>query len=438
MITEKSFHEKKKHVALWGCMCTLFLLVNCNCEEIPDKPLSEKFDENGIVVEKVPIWETDVTGKGFISVNVIPVFHKNIVVVPSEPTENEEMLMALDVETGEEIWSWNDYVEGYDFEEVLSREQLNRKDNIVIYNSNNRYCAINLDDGTTLWKEKRNGSGTSAIQVFENHYYTPYELIQADTLIPILVKGDIYSKRWEKIVEVPIDKIQLFGGFFGVHTATGIYTENNELHAFLAFSENVDLFKGQVFNSYISYNLTREIVDFEKKRIPDTVTHSVSGDPVIIGDMMIINGNETIYGINKYTGEIAWERGDFASGVGDGIFISAGYKDRYFAVNTLGNTRRTLELDPFTGATKWIDVGNGGSTNPALHFLNDVLYFISRGDEFLYAYDINGGKLLWKLKSPDNHEGFMTMQVHKAESAEDEDMLVACSWKNAYRFEPAR
>ena len=26
----------------------------------------------------------------------------------------------------------------------------------------------------------------------------------------------------------------------------------------------------------------------------------------------------------------------------------------------------------------------------ALYFLNDVLYFVSRGDERLYAYDING------------------------------------------------
>ena len=436
MITEKSFLKKKKHAAVWGYMFTLFLLVNCQ-DTIPEEQQEVIVDDNGVVIGQSPMWEFDTSFDEFNNVNFVPIFHDRTVVVPASPAVEKGMMLALDVETGKEIWRWNDYVEGYDFEEVLSREQLNRKDNIVIYSNNNRFCAINLDDGTTLWKEKRNGTGTSAIQVFENHYYAPYELIQSDTLVPILVKGDIYSKNWEKIVEVPIDKIQLFGRFFGLHRATGIYSENNQLHAFLAFSENVDVFKGQAFNSYISYNLTHEIVDFEKKRLPDTVTHSVSDDPVMIGDMMIINGNETIYGINKYTGDIAWERGAFASGTGDGIFISAGYKDRYFAVNHLGSTRRTLELDPLTGVTKWLDVGNGGSAYPPLFFLNDVMYFVSRGDGFLYAYDINGGKLLWKLRRPDD-DGFMTMQVHKAESAEEEDMLVACSWKNAYRFEPAR
>ena len=69
-------------------------------------------------------------------------------------------------------------------------------------------------------------------------------------------------------------------------------------------------------------------------------------------------------------------------------------------------------------------------------FLNDVLYYISRGDGRLYAYDINSGKMLWKLKSPDS-ESFMSMQVHEG-AANEEDMLVACSWKNAYRFAPAR
>ena len=157
----------------------------------------------------------------------------------------------------------------------------------------------------------------------------------------------------------------------------------------------------------------------------------------MIDDIMIMNGDETLYGINKYTGEIVWKRADFKSGTGDGVLVTEGYNGRFFASNILGGTRRTMELDPQTGATKWLDVGNGGSAYPPLYFLNDVMYFISRGDGRIYAYDINGGQLLWKLESPD-HEGFMTMQVHQATGDQDQDMLVACSWKNAFRFEPAR
>ena len=61
----------------------------------------------------------------------------------------------------------------------------------------------------------------------------------------------------------------------------------------------------------------------------------------------------------------------------------------------------------------------------------------ARGDGRLYTYDINTGKMLWKLKGPDD-ERFTVMQVRKAEAPGETDMLVACTWKNAYRFKPAR
>lgn len=427
-----------KQTVLWGCLYLLLVLINC--EEVLEQTqlLDETLDTDGVVVKKVPVWEVDVSEQDFIWVITVPIFYKNSVVVPGSPKNDQGMLVALDLTTGEEIWRWDDYLEGYDFEEILSREQLNRKGNVVIYNNANRFCAVDLSSGTTLWKNQLNGAFPSAsLQVLDDDYYFSLELERGENRYPSLIKGDVNSTDYEVIIEAPIEQIQQFNKSFGTLYSVNIYKENNEVHAFLGFSENIDVFTSKHFNSYLSYNVTQKTYDFEKVRLPDTISNTFGGRPVMIEDIMILNGNETLYGINKHTGEVLWERGDFANGTGDGIFVISGYKNRFFAANNSGVTRRTLELDPLTGATKWLDVGNGGSAYPPLYFLNDVMYFISRGDGFIYAYDINGGKLLWKLRSPDG-EGFMTMQVHKAETEDDEDMLVACSWKNAYRFEPVK
>jgi len=438
MISINFFRSIAKQTALCGCFSALVLMVNC--EEITEQPdqLSDSFDENGVVVGKTPLWTFDTSTDRFNNVNFVPIFHNGMVAVAGSPSEGKGMMVTLDLETGEEIWRWSDYFEGHDFEEILSREKLNRKNNIVIYNRAYRFCAVNLDNGTTIWKNQLNGAFPSAsLQVLDEHYYFSLELERNENRYPSLIKGDVNSTDYEVILEAPIEQIQQFNQSFGTLYSINVYKENNDVHAFLGFSENIDVFTSKHFNSYLSYNITQGTFDFEKVRLPDTVASTFGGRPVMIDDIMILNGNETVYGINKYTGKVVWERGDFASGTGDGILVFEGYKGRFFASNILGSTRRTMELDPKTGATKWLDVGNGGSVYPPLHFLNDVLYFISRGDGLIYAYDINGGELLWKLKSPDG-EGFMTMRVHKAENEDDEDMLVACSWKNAYRFEPAR
>ena len=171
--------------------------------------------------------------------------------------------------------------------------------------------------------------------------------------------------------------------------------------------------------------------------MPDTVSVAVISRPVKVKDVFVIAGDDYIYGVSGDAKEVIWVRRNFSGSRSNGTLFIKSYKNRLFAVNNTGTRSLTMELDPSTGKTLWIDTGNGGSTRPAMYFLNDVLYFASRGDGRLYAYDINTGKMLWKLKDPDD-ERFTVMQVRKAEKPGETDMLVACTWKNAYRFKPAR
>ena len=333
MIYELTYKHKAQ-AAHWGCLFALLFFSNCYGTLQVEEP-EITLDGDGVVISNAPIWESDVSAEWYISAGAIPIFHKDKVVVPGNPAREKGMLAALDLETGEEVWRWTDYVDGYDFEEVLSFEQLNRKDNVVIYNENNRFCAVDLNNGTTLWNDKREGSShSSLIQIAGDHYYFPFELIENDVGNPTLMRGSIYSADYEQLVELPIERLQLFLGFYGTFYAPLIYTENGSTHAFLAFSENVDLYKGQSFYSYLSYNISDETYDFQKIRIPGIASGPpVTDRPDLIGEIVILNADESIFGINKRSGEIVWSRKDFSRGNGDGAFVTAAYKDRFFAVN---------------------------------------------------------------------------------------------------------
>ena len=443
MIFKRSSYTKLRGAALLGCFLSLLLLAGCWSWDVPPTEDQQETitDENGVVTSLPFVWKTDITDKGSIFGGNQPLFYKDIVVVRGAPDDYLGMLVALDVATGEEVWRWNDYVEGYDFEEVLTREQLNVKDNIVIFNNNNRFCAVDLDTGEALWKDKREGSSnSSAIQVVGDDYYFPFELIRNNIEVQTLMRGSVHSPVYEKIAEAPIEPIQFFDpvppiGFYGSLKVPYVYTENGDIHAFLAFSENKDLYQSQSLISYISYNLSDGTPDFEKARLPGTATSGVIWRPVMIGEMMIFCADESIHGVNRHTGELVWT-GDIPAK--NGSYVGAAYKGRYFAVNWTGGIPRVMELDPLTGKTIWMDEGNGGDCEPALYFLNDVLYFVSRGDGHLYAYDVNGGRLLWNLDPPSYREYFNVLATLEGSAGEDKGVLVATTYKNAYRYEPVR
>ena len=200
---------KKKPIqtraALWGCFGTILLSLSCAClEEPPIEELNkETLDEQGVVIKKAPIWEKDISERERVSAFLVPIFHQEKVMVPGSQNSGG-MLVALDTASGEEVWRWTDKVGGRDFmDRILSREELNRKENLVIYKENNEFCAINLDKGTTLWKDKRQGSSHSRdIQIVGNYYY-PYELEKNGVLTQVLMRGDLLSSNFEMVVEAP-------------------------------------------------------------------------------------------------------------------------------------------------------------------------------------------------------------------------------------------
>ena len=337
-------------------MFTSLFFFGCK-ETLYEENLEVITDETGVVISIPAIWERDITEKSktYIAGTLIPIFHKHMVIVPGRSRQNLAMLVALDATTAEEVWRWSDDIEGYHFTKFRSREHFNRKDNTVIYNENNRFCAVDLDKGTTLWKDKREGrSYSELLQVVGDYYYFPFETATGKdgVFVKTLMRGSIRSPNYEHLVNIPIDSIQLWNESYGTFRAPHVYVENGDTKAFLVFDENLDVYQSQSLFSYISYNITDQTYDFEKVRLPDTAVLPVVARPAMIREMMVISAGDFLYGVNKHTGKLVWTRKTFAGSLSDGRFMAAAYKERLFAVNETGSRRLTLELDPFTGATK--------------------------------------------------------------------------------------
>ncbi len=422
-----------KQAALLGC---LFLTFSCvSCKEKQEELQTDKRSDDGVLIEKDFLWKSDISGKGLVWPALSPALYDGNIIMAGATELEKDMLVALDIKTGQEVWRWTDF-STIDHTAIIndSEYEINQKDNLWILEDSPYYYCIDLKTGTTVWKDKLDGQSGNSIQIVGNKYYTKFAFQRDSILIPSLIEGDLYSSEIKVVVEPPINPIQFFISFFGTMSAPFVYEQDGETHAFLQFTENVDLYASQSFNYIASYNLNSNQFDFEKTRIGDTMSLPFSQRPVMYENVMIINPDEVLLGIDKITGKVIWERKDFKNN-GDGLLTYQLYNETLFAVNELGSTGRVIALDPLTGRTIWEDLGRGNSVH-SLHFLNDVLYFTSRGDGKLYAYDTENGELLWRLNSPDVEifQGYGGLRTVPGKDGE-KGKVIASTYLNAYCFE---
>ena len=425
-----------KPAALLSCL----VLLSVRCEQPDDESVvTEKRDTDGAVIGKDYLWKQDITEEGLVWVSVSPALYKNTVVVGGATAQEQDMLVALDIDSGKEVWRWTDFLSQDRAGSInLDEYGINQKDNIWLLENYSYFYAVDLATGSTLWKERRPGQSGGGVQIInDSYYYANATYDQDSVLTPSLAKGELYSSSYKKVMEPPIDTIQFFSPFYGSMGSPYIYEENGQRHAFLQFNSNVDVYNSKHFNFVASYNLTTGRYDFEKTQLLDTMQLNFSQRPVMYQDVMIINPDAQLFGINKHTGEVLWHRDEFKEN-GDGVSTYAIYQDRLFVVNKFGFTSRVMALDPLTGQTIWEDIGRGNAAH-ALHFLNGVMYFGSRGDGKLYAYDTNTGELLWRIQSPEyeTFQGYGGVRVVPGTDGE-KGKVVACTWATAYCYEAIR
>ncbi len=413
------------------------LLLICACSGcFKEDPLEKEVkDTYGVVTGKPYLWKADISGIRQVQIGLTPAVYENTVVIAGINFLRNNTLTAFDLDTGKVVWKQHKFLPLLRGNIGGSQLGYNQKDNIWILQESNTFYAIDLQNGNTLWEEEIEGVAEGAVvQIVGDSYYFSFGFYTDSTARSTLVKGDIYSPQYTKIMSPPIDSIQHFIFRYGGMGEPYMYEENGELHAFLQFSENVNLNESQSFSYIASYNLSTNSYDFEKTRLDDTVSLPFGQRPIMYQDIMIVNPDSELYGIEKTTGKIVWHLDNFQKN-GDGIFTYAIHEDKLYAVNISGSSNSVMAIDPLTGRVLWQDKGRGGNTT-SIDFLNGVLYFI---DGEIYAYDTDSGELLWQLKSPENESfnNFAGFRVIPGKNGQ-KGKVIACTYNTAYCFEAER
>ena len=76
---------------MWSSLGVILLSVSCACLEAPpiEEPNKETLDEQGVVIQKVPIWEKDISERQYVYAFVIPLFHQEKVMVPGSQSHQK-------------------------------------------------------------------------------------------------------------------------------------------------------------------------------------------------------------------------------------------------------------------------------------------------------------------------------------------------------------
>jgi len=431
-----------KTVVLWG-----YCLLLCACREekqIIDKR-QETLIEDGIVKKQPYLWKVDASEKenDYIWELFIPAKYKNIVAVGGTQPDRRGVILGLDINTGKEIWRWDDYIThngsiGFSSNQPINN---NQKCNVILLQKDNELYAIDLQNGQTLWKrqiERGIGAGFKLIAISGDSFYFEESIVNDDLVQePTLFEGQISNGSLTKLLNPEIDEIQFFNGFYGDMHDPSIFEKNGTNYAFLQYSENVDLYSKKVFNYVSTFNLTKGEYELNKLKIGDTAYYDFSGTATIENDVALVNVDFKLFGIDIFSGEILWKHENF-TGNGDGHFVFRKYKGKFYLINGNGSIGRTWCIEPSTGNILWSHNGSVGFGD-TLHFLDDVLYFVSRGNSALTALDTNTGEILMQMKSPDT-DFFMAgggLEVFPGEKGEKGKIIVS-SHLNVYCYEAIR
>ena len=360
---------------------------SCNREE----PVIIKNNE-GIITSKPASWVTSISEKSQYAAGASnSIKYKNTVVIGS--IENgKNGITGIDVSDGEKLWTWQDNFANYTLGIYGSYTYAN---NLIFHEGRQLYW-VNLATGTTVWKKRYdvgelplfknvNGLGKS---VFVNATYSPY--IEDK---PTFVKIYRVSATSSTIIE--IDSIGSDNPLIS-HDTGGIAAFKSDVGDTLIFTDTYEVLdEGRVYVNL--YNISKKEWVYKKK---ETFLQAVARSrPKLHNGVVYFAADPYIFAIDLMSGEIIWKRH-----FGDKVhftfpeFILIPEKN-LIVFNAETSSTTLFALDLTSGSTVWSEPSSGTSSQS--QYLNGVVYFVGGGDGLLHAVDIDTGKHLWKISSPD-------------------------------------
>jgi outer membrane protein assembly factor BamB len=405
----------------------LFILI-LSCKE--DEESLKKVDENGVYISLPYLWKrtlhlsTPVSNSGILS----PIYYGEKIIIPITNGDNNRLLGMINSNNGELIWKWDErYQPATEYEDISYYHQFN---NLFYYAMGGRCYCINLDDGTTHWKIRRNMTFDSRINSY--HLYQCFNYSQ-------ITNEDGNEEQVAFITDINTGEISQFlranlsseyvspngvGGIIYINTIP-----DNDSLLLVTYAEPLPEWE---VNSFLGlYNSNTKVWVYERKLmcLPKWYT-SVFTPPQIYNNRVYANVGVSIVCHDLKSGKQIWKK-DFSSDFMFAGFIIA--EDRLIASC---ENEILYCLDPDNGAIIWQTAGSG--TSSRLAYLNGIVYFVGGGDGKFHAVEAASGKTVWLLDGAKLDGGMFASYnpvfVFPANNNQPAK-VIALSLINAYCFE---
>ncbi|TAK36737.1 MAG: hypothetical protein EPO28_13065 [Saprospiraceae bacterium] len=413
----------------------LIILASPSCKK---EMLSPTTNSKGEVNYMPPIWKYALHKDGkFHSNSQIDanlVFDSKVLVGTTEG-EGDNWLNAVDIETGKELWKWNDIYQPPT--EKMHVNYFYEHDGKMGYIVGSRHYCIDLETGQTHWKIKRNSSFSDRITGIGNSYYIIGQ--PTDTLenyqTGVIFEGDFENGAIRRILMPNIAITNVQNNRLGEVSSVISFVIGMDTMLLVAWQE---VFANNLFQSYLGlYNLSHKEWLYEKSVLNDNpIWNGGLLTPITVyeGRAYMSVGYELLCH-DVWTGKLIWKHQYnneiFFSGfvVADGRVIA-------------NNENKVLYCyDAATGSLLWTGEGAGTSSRLKDRYLNEIVYFSGGSSGYIHAVDARNGKTVWKLDPAKMGDGadFWKGDIYVVPGKNGgKGKVIALTPMNAYCFEAYR
>jgi outer membrane protein assembly factor BamB len=403
-------------------------------------------DENGVIIDQPWLWRTKLSVNSTIGAIIEgPAYYNGTALMGSADENDIAYFTGVDIKTGDIIWKQGylaptDYFGYYNY--FIKNNRITHIDGRTLFQ-------LDITNGNYLWNKKLDVP------------YAAQWLSGLDSLFFVIVvepyPGNNYpveSAYWGNIEdgnielflipdlgdlpEPDLNRVNIsIGGFRYLKPYYDLQTNDIML---LCHYEKQYYLKGteeQVSKSYMGlYNFTKREWVYERVELGER--NFMEGfTPTIINDRFYHTLSSGFLECrNLSDGKIIWRKQNMASQYSTNGFIIVGNK-----IIVMDDGKRELvAYDLESGNMVWAESSAGN--NSYLKELNGVVYYGSRGDGRIHAVDIETGKHLWRLKSPDSYEDesyyYMSQCIVVPGEKGEKGKVIVSSFSHGYCFEAAK
>ena len=393
---------------------------------------------SGIITEMQYVWKTQMTKNSdliYESIDSPPIYGNNVI-LPYQDGNSEEIVSISSLD-GSIAWHWRPMnSRGNGSRVTITDYHQNDKLLTFVLRPNNVYT-IDLRTGSIIADEILDASWIRRIGGQGNTYYLTGETFKEEFAgnITVIYFGDQNVLESSELTRPNSDYAlhhedeKSLGQIGDPH----VLEINGKSNLAYSFGDN----KPNWMSAHYVALYDLEAGEYVYDRIPiDTISDLYANGPQLIHEGLgYIVSDEGLNCYNIANGKIIWRKAFSA-----GPFISNIIVEDEVLLYLIEDTY-LYGLDPLTGEQLWREKASGTSSHMVA--LNGVVYFVGGGDGLLHAVEIETGKHLWKIVSPDlatNSDAWFARQlaVFPPQPGEEKGRVVVMSFLNAFAFEAAR